>query len=340
MTDANPPVAGRDSSQKLVSELKVTAHLMSLDPGLFCILQSPSKAADAASGLPGVRISLPPTVNGNAEHVTIATFRPDGWLSGVGDAALVRVGGGPAQILVTVYQAPHVAGGAPNIQVMKLIDSTGQTIGQPGAQGVAQPVVGQAPAPPAAVPSRPSGGPARRTALEVVAHIQERGDVGGRLGEWMGERGSRRWIEGFGLAPTGQPIGPKDIEYQAVLGRGWLSPWVEGGQFCGSRGMALPILGLRVRLKGAAAETHELFYSATFVDGSSVGPVAEGEPCEAETLSAVEAFQVVISRRADIADVPDNESEDAAQVALEAAEAARKAGNRKASGPVKATKTR
>jgi hypothetical protein len=31
-----------------------------------------------------------------------------------------------------------------------------------------------------------------------------------------------------------------DIEYQAVLGRGWLSPWIEGGKFCGSRGMALP----------------------------------------------------------------------------------------------------
>ena len=49
-------------------------------------------------------------------------------------------------------------------------------------------------------------------------------------------------------------IAPEDIEYQAVLGRNWLSPWVEGGKFCGSRGMALPLLGLKVRLKGAAAK--------------------------------------------------------------------------------------
>ena len=60
--------------------------------------------------------------------------------------------------------------------------------------------------------------------------------------------------KGFAIAPVAD--GPaEDIEYQAVLGRGWLSPWVEGGQFCGSRGMALPMLGLRVRLRGAGAET-------------------------------------------------------------------------------------
>ena len=69
------------------------------------------------------------------------------------------------------------------------------------------------------------------------------------LGDWLGEKGSKRWIEGFGIAPT-KLLEPKDLEYQAVLGKGWLSPWVEGGQFCGSRGMALPILGLRLRLRG------------------------------------------------------------------------------------------
>ena len=36
------------------------------------------------------------------EAVSISGFRADGWLSGVGDAALVRVLGGPAQVLVTV----------------------------------------------------------------------------------------------------------------------------------------------------------------------------------------------------------------------------------------------
>jgi hypothetical protein len=129
--------------------------------------------------------------------------------------------------------------------------------------------------------------------MEMVAHIRERGDVGAMIGDWVGERGSKRWIEGFGIAPI-SGISIKDIEYQAVLGRGWLSPWVDGGQFCGSRGMALPILGLRVRLRGEAAATHEVSYSATFIDGSEIGPVDAGEACEAESLAPVEAFQVVL----------------------------------------------
>jgi hypothetical protein len=62
--------------------------------------------------------------------------------------------------------------------------------------------------------------------------------------------------------------------------------------------MALPLLGLKLRLRGNAAKTHVCNYSATFVDGSAVGPVAGGETCEAESLAALEAFQVVIRRKA------------------------------------------
>jgi hypothetical protein len=128
-----------------------------------------------------------------------------------------------------------------------------------------------------------------------VAHVQRTGDVPAKFGEWVGTRGSQLWIEGFGITPR-DDIKPADIEYQAVLGRGWLSPWIEGGKFCGSRGMALPLLGLKVRLKGAAAKTHECRYAATFVDGASVGPVLAGETCEAESLAALESFQVMIRR--------------------------------------------
>jgi hypothetical protein len=138
--------------------------------------------------------------------------------------------------------------------------------------------------------------PAKPRPQDMVAHIQTRGDVGAMLGEWLGERGSKRWIEGFAVAPTAQ-VAPSDLEYQAVLGRGWLSPWAEGGQFCGSRGMALPVLGLRVRLRGNAERDYECVCSATFVDGSEVGPVASGQDCEAESLAPLEAFQISLRPR-------------------------------------------
>ena len=265
-----------DGGQSRVVELKVSGNLMTLEAGLFCVFQMPvSTPPDARSGLPGVRISLPPGPGSRPEAVTISTFRDDGWLDGRDGAALIRVTGGPAQVLVTVYQAPSATPDtAPRLQVMRLGPDAGDQ-------------------------SRAPAVPARASSLEdadVVAHIQRTGDVGTKLGQWIGTRGSGLWIEGFGLTPH-DGVAASDIEYQAVLGRGWLSPWIEGGKFCGSRGMALPLLGLKLRLKGEAAKTHQCSYAASFVDGSTVGPVPGGETCEAESLAAMEALQIVIERR-------------------------------------------
>ncbi len=275
----NPPGA-QTSAQNRVAELKVTGHLMTLDTGMFCIFQAPgSPAANERSGLPGVRISLPPGPAGRPEAVQISTFRDDGWMNSNDAAALIRVAEGPAQVLVTVYQSPSAPpDAAPRLQVMRL-----GTEPRAALQAAAR----------AAAVAMPAD-------ADVVVHVQRTGDVPGKIGEWVGTRGSRLWIEGFGLTPR-NGLKLEDIEYQAVLGRGWLSPWIEGGKFCGSRGMALPLLGLNVRLKGNAAKTHECSYSATFVDGSAIGPVPAGETCEAESLAALEAFQLVIHGRSDTA---------------------------------------
>ena len=270
--------AQRDGgAQNRIAELKVSGHLMTLDTGVFCVFQAPgTPAANDWSGLPGVRISLPPGPAGRPEAISISTFRDDGWMNGNDTATLIRVAEGPAQVLVTVYQSPSAPPEtAPRLQVMKL----GAEAHAPGAMA-GQPV-------PSAVRSEDA---------DVVAHVQLTGDTVGRFGDWVGTRGSQKWIEGFSLAPR-EGVKPTDLEYQAVLGRGWLSPWIEGGKFCGSRGMALPLLGLKVRLKASVAKTHECSYSATFVDGSSVGPIPGGEICEAESLAALEAFQVTIHGR-------------------------------------------
>jgi hypothetical protein len=83
-----------------------------------------------------------------------------------------------------------------------------------------------------------------------------------------------------------------------VLGRGWLSPWVEAGQYCGSRGMALPLLGLRLRLQGKAAEQYDITCSASFIDGTSAGPVGDDETCESESLAPLEALQISLIPKA------------------------------------------
>ena len=270
--------------QKLITELKASAHLMLLDSGTFCIFHVPGgQAPNPRTGLPGVRLSLPPVQQQG--RVRISTFQEDGWIGGVEGAALVRVEGGAAHVLVTVYHTPDGAQEPPRLQVMRLTEDPQQ------AGRREQLAVGSA-APPTAQPAplAKKDGP-----VEIVAHVHGQGDLGGMLGDWIGEPGSKRWVEGFAIVPPGIPAG--SIEYQAVLGRDWLSPWAQGGQFCGSRGMALPILGLRARLRGEAAETHDVSLTATFVDGSSSGPVEGSAGSQAESFAPLEAFRVELRPR-------------------------------------------
>ena len=302
-THAPAPLPGQPAeAADRIAELQVSAHLMTLETGLFCVFQTPgSTQSDAATGLPGVRITPAPGIAGRPEAVSVSTFREDGWLNGT--AALVRVTDGSAQILVTIYQHKGMDA-APRLQVLRLS-------AEPDAQTAPEVPATASPARSAPVKTAPaviepvqaaqgqSAAPVRSAAPanpEVMAHVQRMGDVGCRLGDWLGVKGSGQWVEGFGLAPAGG-IALEDIEYQAVLGRNWLSPWVEGGKFCGSRGMALPLLGFKVRLKGAAAKAFDCRYTATFVDGSVAGPVGNGETLEAGSLAAVEAFQIIVQPR-------------------------------------------
>ena len=274
MSDAAPPVP------QLVTELKVSAHLMQLEAGVYCVYNSPGSALpDATTGLPGARISLPPGQNSDA--VSIGGFDNDGWLAAPYGSALIRVTEGPAQIMMTIYQDRNAGHEPPRLQVTKLVEGN-------AAAAQATPNQGQAAPQPARVAAQPAATPP--TEAEVAAHLQVHGDVLGRLGDWIGEPGSQLWVEGFAVSPRNPQIQLSDIEYQAVLGRGWLSPWAEGGQYCGSRGMALPILGLRARLRGKAAEAFTLEINATFTDGTTIGPVGPGEACEAESLAPLEAF--------------------------------------------------
>jgi hydrophobic W protein len=252
-----------------VTELRVSASVMSLDVGLYCVYSNASSAAsDSESGLPDIRITRCPGTSSPPDAVSIVTFREDGWLDAT--AALVRVSKGPAQILVTVYQAAVPTGeSAPGLEVLRLT-------GEPSSGSSTQSTSNRSEA-----------------AHDIVAHVQGAGDLSGKLGEWIGQRGAGSWIEGFSVSDNGL-LGPGGIEYQAVLGRGWLSPWVGNGQFCGSRGMALPLLGINLRLKGVLSEQYTLSYSATFIGGHSAGPVPGGSICEGPGAEELEAFMIVL----------------------------------------------
>jgi hypothetical protein len=274
MSQSERQVAAQPSDSR-VQELRASAHLMTFDTGTFCLVNGSTKPSGDV--IAGVRVSSTEPTDPN---VSIASFRPDGWLGGGGDSALIRVLSGPAQIMITIYQPIGVSDSAPKLRVLRLSDPT------PAAEAT------DAPAPVAKRPVMILTEP-----HDIVAHVQRTGDIGRAFGEWVGAPGSQMAIEGFSMTAP-QDLAPGDLSYQAVLGRGWLSPWAESGQFCGSRGMALPILGLKVRLSDAAAKIYDLRYAASFIDGTKLDDLHSEDSCETPSLAPLEAMRVELVRKA------------------------------------------
>jgi hypothetical protein len=271
------------------ASVAVASRLIHLDPGLYGLSLMPGPT-DRATGLPAVRVSLPPGPPGRREVVSISTFRSDGWVSISDEPTLMRVLPGGAEVLVTLYwSTSDAAAMSPPLRLVRLnpdgaVAGPADTLGGAVAHGSGR----------EGIPGL-TGGPSMSRA-EVVAHIEGVGDVDGKVGDWVGMRGSGRAIEGFSLTPR-QGISPDDFEIRAVLGRDWLSPWLPGGSFCGSRGLALPLRGFCLRLHPGAAARSEVACFARFVDGSELGPVGSDRVIAAPSLAALEAFQVLLRPR-------------------------------------------
>jgi len=135
----------------------------------------------------------------------------------------------------------------------------------------------------------------RPVTAEIVAHVHNVGDVTGACGTWIGVPGRGLWIEGFSIAPR-QGIAAEDIEYLGITGVEQPLLWVSGGVFCGTRGLSAPLRGLSVRLRNAAADRYQCTYSARFMDGAAIGPLAAGRLCHSASLAPVETFQILINQ--------------------------------------------
>jgi hypothetical protein len=312
-------------------ELTAICHLVPMDAGLFCISLAEAPSGTVGPNYPGVRISLPPGSQADHAGVTISTFRADGWLDRERPAALVHVAHGRAHVMLTIYHEAAQPHEAPRLSILQLaqVRPHGGPATVPSGlarAGVAD-VGGGLPAGAAFVPMPPTppevvtgfappatlaptpapvfGAAATRgqptefgaalAEAQILAHVHNRGDVRTRLTDWVGLPGGRLWIEGFSVTlPPG--TGMNEVEYQGHS-RSGPTPWTSAPDFCGSRGQTLPLLGLAIRLKGAAAQLYDCSYRASFVDGSTAGPTAQGQLCQSGTQAPLEAFQVTLTRR-------------------------------------------
>jgi hypothetical protein len=142
-------------------------------------------------------------------------------------------------------------------------------------------------------------------ALEVGAHIRTRGDMIFRQVPWAGRIAAGLWIESFMVRPL-ELFQAGDIEYKGLTGSGFETPWLSDGIMCGTKGLAVPLVGFAIRLKRSReAPAYDCEYSGYFKSGVTVGPLKNGNPCRSTVASdPLEGIQVFIRKRVAAAQPP------------------------------------
>jgi hypothetical protein len=232
------------------AKLDVSAQLLNLRAGLYAVELGAMRTSRTESGmvLPCARIDALPAA---AAAVHISTLGPTQLLLPGLPAAFIRASG-EAAVLVTIYKLSGPTP-PPELRIKFLAGATGS----PDVPNDNE-------------PSLP---------LTLSVHTERHGDVACAGGAWAGAPKGDSAIEGFSLQLGGElPVDA--VEYQAILGRDWASPWVTGPGFCGSRGLALPLIGLRIRLRDTFARTHAVLIWGRFAQAGELGPFEDGAVCE------------------------------------------------------------
>ena len=254
----------KSASEKLAvpapsSNLSVSAQILNFEPGTYTIEVG---AQTVQVGPAGFRT---PCVRLDTLHHLGTT--PTAFFSALGETSLITPGGAPAfmrvtgtgsaSVLLTVYRFENMP--APEIRVRLLEQNA---IGSKTNEVE----------PPAPAESEPE------TRASLIVHIEGVGDRSVPIGSWGGMPGSGRTIEGFVLrVEAGSPEAA--FEYQAALGLEWDTPWFPTDEFCGSRGMMLPLLGVRIRAVDKGSEQLVCRYWGSFVGLGERGPFEQGALC-------------------------------------------------------------
>jgi hypothetical protein len=102
--------------------------------------------------------------------------------------------------------------------------------------------------------------------LRIIGHVAGIGDVTARADEWVAGPSAPARIEGLSIVWPGKPE-DLDIRYCVKLARPHaVSGRMMGlGAYAGTRGRALPIVGIRLEMSGAAASSFRLVSEAAFL---------------------------------------------------------------------------
>jgi hypothetical protein len=137
----------------------------------------------------------------------------------------------------------------------------------------------------------------RDVPTEILLHIERAGDrlFPGR--GWVGALGRKMRIEAFSIRPL-EHLAPTDIEMKGFLPEAGETPWVPGGQLCGTRGRGLPLTGFAVRVAPHRGDRFDVQYQGSFFLGGVSETRRNGDPCRATTANdALEAINIRLVER-------------------------------------------
>jgi GT2 family glycosyltransferase len=300
MTDAaaRKPVEAMPAPEVIAEEgLSASVQVLPLPAGLylFSVKSAGPTAVHATSqlALPAMHLGLGPGVKPEQMQFMEGTSGHGAWLFAATDQLVAKIAAGGATLILTSVRAP--GGEVLSIKVERLNARLDATL------AFSAPVPGVEPrpnngGPEVAPPRAPASGTTTSKlplSIQIGAHIRTRGDMIFADAPWAGRIAPGLWIESFSVRPQEQ-FGAGDIEYKGLTGSGFETPWVTDDQPCGTKGMAVPLVGFALRLKPSpAASGYDCEYSGYFQSGLTVGPLKNGAPCRSTVANdPLEGIQI------------------------------------------------
>ncbi|UZS00081.1 hypothetical protein [Chondrinema litorale] len=137
-----------------------------------------------------------------------------------------------------------------------------------------------------------------RINLQVLVHLQDKGDLLFRELQFAGTRGERARLEGFSIAIKPNTIDGLGLKYMAHIEHIGDRSWEIDPTFVGTRGKGLRLEGFAIDVTGANASQYVIYYRAHVQDFGDSKWYKNGEFCGTRgEYRRIEGIEVSLERK-------------------------------------------